>query len=91
MAAGGGCACAACKDALAVCVPGGVEGGGGGGGSVPLPNSAGDALGEDGSAIGAAAAMCWALLRSAISALAMLAKAAVSGGSGFGGTVARLG
>ena len=45
--------------ALAVAVPGGD--GGGGGGTVPRPNSAGEAPGTDGSAIGAAAATCCAL------------------------------
>ena len=51
LAAGGaGGASAAGKDALAVGVPGG--GGDGGGGKVPLPNSPGEALGEDGSAMG---------------------------------------
>ena len=75
--------------ALACPVPGG--GGGGGGGTVPRPNSAGEALGSEGSAIGAAAAACWALVRSAISAVAMLASAARSGASGFGGTEAKFG
>jgi hypothetical protein len=87
---GAGGASAAGIEALAA---GGVPGGGGagGGGRVPLPNSPGDAVGEDGSAIGAAAARCCALVRSATNALAMLAKAARSGSGGFGGTVARFG
>jgi hypothetical protein len=75
--------------ALALAVLGG--GGGGGGGTVPRPNRFGEAPGSDGSAIGAAAAMCCALARSATRALAMLASTALSGRSGFGGTVARLG
>jgi hypothetical protein len=75
--------------ALAVWVPGG--GGGAGGGTVPRPNNPGEAEGSDGSAIGAAAARCCALVRSAISALAMLVSAARSGCAGFGGTEARLG
>ena len=86
---GAGGASAAGKEALAVAVPGG--GGGGGGGTVPLPNSPGDALGEDGSASGAAASACCVLVRSAISALAILASAARSGSVGFGGTDARFG
>jgi hypothetical protein len=76
-------------EALAVCVPGG--GAGGGGGTVPLPNSSGEAVGDDGSANGANAARCCALARSAISPLDRLASAARSGSAGFGGTVARLG
>jgi hypothetical protein len=86
---GAGGASAAGNDALAVGVPGG--GGDGGGGKVPLPNSPGEALGEDGSAMGAAAAKCCALVRSATRALAILARAARSGSAGFGGTVARFG
>jgi hypothetical protein len=87
---GGAGASAAGNEALAA---GGAPagGGGGGGGMVPLPNSPGEALGEDGSAMGAAAARCWALARSATNALAMLARAARSGSAGFGGTVARFG
>ena len=86
---GAGGASAAAMVALAFAVPDGE--GGGGGGTVPRPNRAGDAPGTDGSAIGASAATCCALLRSAISALAMLSSAARSGCAGFGGTVARLG
>jgi hypothetical protein len=40
---------------------------GGGGGAVPTPNKDGEAVGDDGSASGAASAVCWALVRSAIS------------------------
>lgn len=86
---GVGGAWAAGSDALAACVPGG--GAGGGGGKVLLPNSAGDALGDDGSAIGAASARCCALVLSAIRALARLVISARFGSTGFGGTVARLG
>jgi len=80
---------AACIEALALGAADGA--GGGGGGMVPRPNSDGEAAGSEGSAIGAAAAMCCALVRSAISALAMLANVAASGGAGLGGTVARFG
>ena len=68
-----------------------APGGGAGGGTVPRPNRPGEALGSEGSAIGAAAAMRCALVRSAISPLERLAIAARSGGAGFGGTVARFG
>ena len=88
-AGGAGGASAAGIVALAVWVPGG--GGGAGGGTVPRPNSPGEALGDDGSGIGVAAARCCALVRSAIRALAMLVSAARSGCAGFGGTVARFG
>src|SRR5271166_202558 len=84
--AGAGGASAAAIDALACALPGG-----GGGGTVPRPNRPGEALGSDGSAIGAAAAICCALARSAISALEILVSAARSGCAGFGGTVARFG
>jgi hypothetical protein len=40
---------------------------GGGGGVVPAPNRPGEAVGDEGSAIGAASASCRTLVRSAIS------------------------
>jgi len=85
----GGAAGASFAGSEAVAVPGG--GAGGGGGMLPLPNRSGEAFGEDGSAIGAAAAMRCALVRSAISPLDRLAIAARSGGVGLGGTVERFG
>ncbi|MEJ0020433.1 MAG: hypothetical protein WDN25_28565 [Acetobacteraceae bacterium] len=85
----GGAGGASAAGMVALAVPGG--GGGGGGGAVPRPNKPGEALGDDGSGIGAAAATRWALVRSATSALAMLASAARSGGVGLGGTLARFG
>lgn len=85
----GGGVGASAADSDAVGVPG--AGGGGGGGNVPLPNSAGEALGNDGSGMGAAAAMCCALVLSAIRASAIFSNAARSGSGGFGGTVARFG
>jgi hypothetical protein len=84
-------------DAVPPCaaVPAGLGGAGGGGGPgggvVPTPNRPGAAFGDDGSTKGAAAAMCWALARSAINASAMFCNAARSGSSGLGGTLARLG
>jgi hypothetical protein len=87
--AGAGGASTAGMVALACWLPGG--GGGPGGGTEPRPNRSGDALGEEGSAIGAAEAMCCAFVLSAISASAILASAARSGAAGLGGTDARLG
>lgn len=95
-AAAGGCGAggepggwAACSDALAC--PATAGRGGGGGGSVPAPNSAGEALGEDGSASGAASAVCWAFVRSATRAAVSFCIASLSGGVGRAGTVERLG
>jgi hypothetical protein len=67
--------------------PGGVVPGGGGGGAVPTPNRPGEAVGEDGSASGAACAACWALVRSATSESVSFFIASVSAGAGLGGTV----
>jgi hypothetical protein len=64
---------------------------GGGGGVVPTPNSAGDWLGDDGSAMGAAWAACWALVRSAIRDAVRLSSAFLSGAGGRPGTVFRSG
>lgn len=75
---GAGGAVTAGMEALATGAPGdapaadgGVDSaaapGGGGGGAVPTPNRLGDAVGEDGSASGAASAACCALVRSATS------------------------
>jgi polyhydroxyalkanoate synthase len=58
---------------------------------VPTPNRDGEALGEDGSDIGAACAACWALVRSATSDSVSFFSASWSGAAGLGGTVARLG
>lgn len=69
----------------------GIAPGGGGGGVVPTPNSDGDAVGDDGSAIGAACAACCALVRSAMSESVSFFKASWSGATGFPGTVDRFG
>jgi hypothetical protein len=65
----------------------GVTPGGGGGGAVPTPNNPGEAVGEDGSASGAASAACCALVRSATSDSVSLFNSSAFGGSGLGGTV----
>jgi hypothetical protein len=80
---------AACIDALALAVPGG--GAGGGGDKLPTPNSPGEALGDDGSASGAAWLVYCALVRSATSPSVSFFIASRSGGSGLAGTEPRFG
>jgi hypothetical protein len=83
---------AAAKDALAGVDPAATGApGGGGGGIVPVPNNDGDAWGDDGSAIGAAAAMYSAWARSATRPWVIFSSSAWSGTAGFAGTVARFG
>jgi hypothetical protein len=96
--AGGGGAVTAGSDALAAGagvpdLPGAwvVVTVGGGGGAVPTPNRDGDALGEDGSARGAACAACCALVRSATSDSVSFFIASLSGASGLAGTDAMFG
>jgi hypothetical protein len=62
-----------------------------GGGAVPIPNSVGEALGDDGSANGAAWAACCALVRSATRESVNFFIASASGGGGLSGTVDRFG
>jgi hypothetical protein len=64
---------------------------GAGGGAVPTPNNDGDALGDDGSANGAACAACWALVRSATREAVSFFIASASAGGGLGGTVDKFG
>ena len=71
--------------------PGDVAPGGGGGGAVPIPNRLGDAVGDDGSASGAASAACWALVRSATSESVNCFISSAFGGVGLAGTDAMFG
>jgi hypothetical protein len=95
--AGCGGAVTAGIDALATDVPGEAAAvgdvivGAGGGGAVPVPNSEGEAVGEDGSASGADCAACCALVRSATSESVSCFRASALGASGFAGTVDMLG
>ncbi len=92
-AGGAGGAVAAARLADAVLDPDGsaCPAPGAGGLAVPTPNNPGEAVGNEGSVNGAAAARCWAFARSAISPFEICSRAAMSGGGGFSGTDARLG
>jgi hypothetical protein len=81
---------AAESDALAVGADVGAPGGGGEG-IDPVPNNPGDDCGEDGSAIGVAAAMYSACARSATRPWVIDSNAFLSGVAGLGGTAARFG
>jgi hypothetical protein len=81
---------AAASEALAVGADVGAPGGGGGG-IDPVPNNPGDACGEDGSAIGDAAAMYSACARSATKPWVIDSSCFLSGVAGLGGTDARFG
>ena len=64
---------------------------GDGGGAVPIPNSPGDAVGDEGSASGADCAACCAFVRSATNEAVSFLSSSASGASGLAGTVARFG